>query len=65
MTISAEVIGDRLEVTFSEIPNQRYRTDMTALICDAASEPYRRLESDCWFRATQRPPLDEVNGRPC
>lgn len=65
MTISAEVVGDGLEVSFSELPGKSYHTSAVTLICDAASMPYRRGESRRWFAAPPRPSLDELNGRPC
>lgn len=65
MTISAEIIGDRVEVSFSETPSYSYRTSLAVLIADAASEPYRRGDARRWFAPPVRLPLDELNGRPC
>lgn len=65
MTISVEVTSDRLEISFSKLPGRCYTTNLAVLICDAASEPYRRGESSRWFAGTHRPALAEVNGRPC
>jgi len=63
--IFAEIIGERVEVSYSDLPGLTYRTNMCALICDVASVPYQRGESSRWFAGTHRLPLAEVNGRPC
>lgn len=63
--IFAEIVDDHVEVTYSELPNKSYRTNIATLICDAASEPYRRGEAKRWFAGTHRPALAEINGRPC
>lgn len=65
MSIFVEIIDERLEVTYSDVPFCAYRTNIAALICDAASEPYRRGDAHRWFAGTHRPELTEVNGRPC
>jgi hypothetical protein len=63
--IFAEIVSDRIEVSFTELPGMGYATSVCALICDAASEPYRRGDSNRWFAGTHRPALAELNGRPC
>lgn len=65
MTIFVEVIDERLEVTYSDVPGQRYHSSILSLIYEAASELYRRGERDRWFGRHDRPPLVEMNGRPC
>lgn len=65
MSIFVEIVDDRLDVSYSETPFCVYRTSIATVICDAASEPYRRGESSRWFAGTHRPTLTEVNGRPC
>ena len=65
MTIFVEVVSEKLEVSYSDVPQQRYLTDMPALICDAASECYRRGERRRWFADVRRPTLMFMNGRPC
>jgi hypothetical protein len=65
MSIFVEVTSDQLEVSFSDLPGRAYRSNMATLICDAASEPYRRGQSGRWFATPQRPTLMFMNGRPC
>lgn len=65
MSIFVEVVDERLDVSYSEAPFCVYRTSVATLICDAASEPYRRGQSPRWFATPHRPALCEMNGRPC
>lgn len=65
MTIFAEVVDERLEVAYSDLPGLRYHTNPATLICDAASMPFRRGDSQRWFNVPHRPSLTELNGRPC
>jgi hypothetical protein len=66
MTIHVEVNSDQLEVRFSDT-GQPYLIDIASLICDAASEPYRRSEARRWFAGAlvKRPMLTHIKGRPC
>ena len=67
MTIFAEVVDERLDISYAELPGQVYRINMADLICDLASEPYRRGDSERFFIGTsgRNVPLTEWKGRPC
>ena len=67
MTIFAEVVDERLDISYSDLPGQVYRTGMADLICDLASEPYRRGERSRYFMGIsgRGVPLSELKGRPC
>lgn len=60
-----EIVSDRVEVSYQNLPATTYQSNMEVIICDAASEPYRRGDARRWFAPKLRPALEEVNGRVC